>query len=90
MLAPRPVAFALATTPKIPLKFVNADPAIPTSSECTKSDYQLDARRTDTIATGVYCDGITVETGARLKLDPGTCILDRGNFEVNVSGTRRL
>jgi hypothetical protein len=64
-----------------------AELAIPTYSECTKSNYQLAAERSETISPGVYCGGIAVETGARLKLNPGTYILDRGNFAVNTNGT---
>jgi hypothetical protein len=38
---------------------------------------------------GIYCGGIEVAGGATLYLDPGTYILDRGNFVVSDNSTVR-
>ena len=72
-----------------------ADPytrlSMPTYSGCSRSRYTLDAGRTESISPGVYCGGIEVTGGATLNLEPGTYILDRGNFAVGgdsiVNGT---
>jgi len=55
---------------------------MPAFSGCTRNQYRLDARKTETISPGVYCGGIEVAGGATLNLDPGTYILDQGNFAV--------
>jgi hypothetical protein len=64
---------------------------IPPYPGCTRTLYRLDEQKTETISPGVYCGGIEVVGGATLNLDPGTYILDRGNFVVSgnstVSGT---
>jgi hypothetical protein len=36
---------------------------------------------------GVYCDGITVNSGATLTLNPRIYYFDRGTFSVNGDGT---
>jgi hypothetical protein len=60
---------------------------VPSYAGCTKDHYKLDARKTATISPGVYCGGIEVTGGATLNLDPGSYILDRGNFTVVAGGT---
>jgi hypothetical protein len=64
---------------------------VPAYPGCTRSRYRLDEHKTETILPGVYCGGIEVAGGAALNLEPGTYILDRGNFAVSgnstVSGT---
>ena len=64
---------------------------VPPYSGCTRTGYRLDEQKTETISPGVYCGGIEVAGGAILNLDPGTYILDRGNFVIGgnstVSGT---
>jgi hypothetical protein len=64
---------------------------IPRYRGCTRTRYRVDGKRTETISPGVYCSGIEVAGGATLNLDPGTYILDRGNFTVSdnsvVNGT---
>jgi hypothetical protein len=64
---------------------------VPSHPGCTRTRYRLDERKTETILPGTYCGGIAVAGGATLSLDPGTYILDRGNFTVSrdsaVNGT---
>jgi hypothetical protein len=64
---------------------------VPFYSGCTRIRYRLDGQKAETISPGVYCGGIEVAGGATLDLEPGTYILDRGNFTVDgnsaVSGT---
>jgi hypothetical protein len=60
---------------------------VPSYSGCTRSHYQLGAQRTETIAPGVYCGGIEVAGSATLNLDPGTYILDQGDFRVSGNAT---
>lgn len=49
---------------------------------CEETNYRVVANAEATASPGVYCGGITVESGATLTLNPGTYILDRGNFDV--------
>ena len=64
---------------------------VPSHPGCTQTRYRLDERKTETISPGIYCSGIEVAGGATLNLNPGTYILDRGNFTVSgnsaVNGT---
>jgi hypothetical protein len=64
-----------------------ADPYIglelPDFTGCTRTRYRLGERRIETISPGVYCGGIEVAGGATLNFDPGTYILDRGDFAVS-------
>jgi len=68
-----------------------ADPyallSVPTYSGCSRRHYTLDGGKTDEIFPGVYCGGIEVTGGATLNLEPGTYILDRGNFAVDGDST---
>jgi hypothetical protein len=68
-----------------------ADPyarlSVPSYSGCSKDHYKLDAGKTESISPGVYCGGIEVTGGATLNLEPGTYILDRGNFAVGGDST---
>jgi hypothetical protein len=68
-----------------------ADPyarlAVPAYPGCTRTRYRLDAQATETISPGIYCGGIEVTGGATLDLEPGTYILDRGNFAVSGNST---
>jgi hypothetical protein len=60
---------------------------LPAYSGCTRNHYKLDARKTESISPGVYCGGIEVTGGAALNLEPGSYILDRGNFAVDGNST---
>ena len=60
---------------------------LPAYPGCTRTRYRLDERKTETISPGIYCGGIEVAGGAALNLDPGTYILDRGNFRVSGNST---
>jgi hypothetical protein len=60
---------------------------VPSYPGCTRTRYRLDERKTETISPGIYCGGIEVAGGATLSLDPGTYILDRGNFAVGGNST---
>jgi hypothetical protein len=56
---------------------------VPAYPGCTRTRYRLGEQKTETISPGIYCGGIEVAGGATLNLDPGTYILDRGNFVVS-------
>ncbi len=60
---------------------------VPSYPGCTRTRYRLGERKTETISPGIYCGGIEVAGGAALNLDPGTYILDRGNFTVGGNST---
>ena len=64
---------------------------LPSYRGCKRTRYRVDGKKTETISPGVYCGGIEVAGGATLNLDPGTYILDWGNFTVSdnsaVNGT---
>jgi hypothetical protein len=60
---------------------------LPPYPGCTRTRYRLDERKAETISPGIYCGGIEIAGGAKLSLDPGTYILDRGNFSVRGNGT---
>jgi hypothetical protein len=60
---------------------------LPAYPGCTRTRYRLDKRKTETISPGIYCGGIDVAGSATLNLDPGTYILDRGNFSISGSST---
>jgi hypothetical protein len=62
---------------------------VPSFLGCRRTRYRLDERQTATISPGIYCGGIEVAGGATLNLDPGTYILDRGNFAVSGNSTVR-
>jgi hypothetical protein len=60
---------------------------LPTYPGCTRKRYRLDEGKTETVSPGIYCGGMEVSDGATLNLDPGTYILDRGNFTVSRDST---
>jgi hypothetical protein len=60
---------------------------VPSYPGCTRTRYRLGERKTETIPPGIYCGGIEVAGGATLSLDPGTYLLDRGNFTVSGNST---
>ena len=60
---------------------------VPAYTGCTRTRYRLEERKTETISSGIYCGGIEVAGGATLNLDPGTYILDRGDFTVSGNST---
>ena len=62
-----------------------ADVIIPPFSGCTKNNFT--AKTTTTIDPGVYCNGIAINAGANLTLNPGVYYLDRGSFSVNGGAT---
>jgi Flp pilus assembly protein TadG len=68
-----------------PLADPYADVSVPSFSGCT--DNKFTAKTTITIDPGVYCNGITVNAGAVLTLNPGIYYLDRGGLSVNGGGT---
>src|SRR5579875_453246 len=55
--------------------------AIPSYSGCNQTNYSLAPNTTATIAPGVYCGGMNIQ--GNLTLQPGTYIIDGGNFTVN-------
>jgi hypothetical protein len=60
---------------------------VPAYPGCTRTRYRLGEQKTEAISPGIYCGGIEVAGGATLNLDPGTYILDRGNFVVSDNST---
>jgi Flp pilus assembly protein TadG len=58
-----------------------ADVEFPSFSGCTQNKFT--AKSTVTIDPGVYCNGLTVNAGANLTLNPGIYYLDRGSLSVN-------
>jgi Flp pilus assembly protein TadG len=62
-----------------------ADVQMPSFSGCTQNN--LSVKTTATIDPGVYCNGISVNAGATLTLNPGIYFIDRGTFSVNGGGT---
>jgi hypothetical protein len=60
---------------------------VPAYPGCTRTRYRLGEQKTEIISPGIYCGGIEVAGGATLNLDPGTYILDRGNFVVSSNST---
>ena len=61
------------------------DVVMPPYSGCTKNN--LSVKAAVTIDPGVYCNGINVNAGGTLTLNPGTYFIDRGSFSVNGGGT---
>jgi hypothetical protein len=55
--------------------------AIPSYSGCNQTNYSLGPNTTATIAPGVYCGGMNIQ--GNLTLQPGTYIIEGGNFTVN-------
>ncbi len=60
---------------------------MPTYSGCNATNYAVNSGQTPTISPGVFCGGITVNGGGTLNLNPGTYIMDGGNFDVEGNGT---
>jgi len=59
--------------------------AIPSYSGCTKTNYSLGPNSSDTLSPGVYCGGMDIK--GTLTLNPGTYILDGGDFHANSTAT---
>ncbi|HJT42487.1 MAG TPA: pilus assembly protein TadG-related protein [Rhizomicrobium sp.] len=59
----------------------------PSFAGCT--DNNLVVKTTKTINPGVYCNGIQLNAGADLTLNPGTYYIDRGDLKVNGGATIR-
>ena len=62
-----------------------ADVQMPSVGGCTVNN--LNVKATTTIDPGVYCNGISVNAGGTLNLNPGVYIIDRGTFAVNGGAT---
>jgi Flp pilus assembly protein TadG len=62
-----------------------ADVQLPSYTGCTQNN--LSVKTTATIDPGVYCNGISVNAGATLTLNPGVYFIDRGTLSVNGGGT---
>lgn len=61
------------------------DTSFPSFSGCTQT--HLNINKSTTIDPGVYCNGLTVNAGATLALNPGIYYIDRGSFSVNGGAT---
>jgi len=62
-----------------------ADVTVPSYTGCRDTNVRV--RDAVTLDQGVYCNGITVNAGGVLTLNPGVYILDRGGLTVNGGGT---
>ena len=60
---------------------------MPSYSRRTRINYKLDKQKSETVSPGVYRGGIEVAGDATLNLEPGTYILDQGNFAVSGNAT---
>jgi hypothetical protein len=61
-----------------------ADMQVPSYSGCTQNN--LKVKNNTTIDPGVYCNGISINAGATLTLNPGVYVLDRGSLSINGGG----
>ena len=61
-----------------------ADVQVPSFSGCT--DNNLKVKNNTTIDPGVYCNGISINAGATLSLNPGVYFIDRGSLSINGGG----
>jgi Flp pilus assembly protein TadG len=62
-----------------------ANVAVPSFSGC--ADTNLKVKNDTTINPGVYCNGITINAGATLTLNPGVYYIDRGTLSINGGGS---
>lgn len=58
---------------------------VPSFSGCT--DTNVKVKVNTTIDPGVYCNGISINAGATLTLNPGVYYIDRGNLSINGGGS---
>ena len=58
---------------------------VPSFSGCAQNN--LKVKSNITIDPGVYCNGITINAGATLTLNPGIYFLDRGSLNINGGGS---
>lgn len=63
-----------------------ANVAIPSYSGCSSNNYSLNSGNV-TINPGTYCGGISVKSKAKLNLNPGVYIMDRGDFSATAQTT---
>jgi Flp pilus assembly protein TadG len=61
-----------------------ANVAVPSFSGCADND--LKVKNDTTINPGVYCNGIGINAGATLTLNPGIYYIDRGALSINGGG----
>lgn len=65
--------------------------AVPPIGPCTKTGYKVTGGASVTLSPGVYCNGIVATGNSRIRLNPGTYIIDRGSLSVSggssLSGT---
>jgi len=57
----------------------------PSFSGCNYNNYS--AKNTVTLSPGVYCNGLSLNAGANVTLQPGTYYIDRGSLSVNGGAT---
>src|SRR5207237_8431982 len=62
-----------------------ADAHFPIPGACTHQNFK--AKDTITIDPGVYCDGINLNAGANVTMNPGIYYLDGGSLTVNGGAT---
>ena len=67
-----------------PLTDPYASVQVPSFSGC--ADNNLKVKVNSTIDPGVYCNGISINAGATLTLNPGIYYIDRGNLTINGGG----
>lgn len=58
---------------------------VPTFSGCDHNNEKV--MGDETLNEGVYCGGLRVQAGGIARLNPGTYIMDRGDFDIKGGGT---
>lgn len=61
-----------------------ADVQVPSFSGCAQTNFKV--KSDTTIDAGVYCNGISINAGATLTLNPGVYFIDRGSLSINGGG----
>lgn len=69
-------------TGTIPLDDPYADVPFPPSSSCNYSNVKITGQ-TVTLTPGVYCGGLTLKAGAKVRLEPGIYVMKDGPLWVN-------
>jgi len=62
-----------------------ANKSVPSYSGCDHHNFS--SKKTETISPGVYCGGMSLNSGANVTLSPGIYYLDQGSLTVNGGAT---
>lgn len=81
-ISARDVTLAEGVSSKLaPIRDPYDDLRVPSYGGCTQS--KLNVKKTATLDPGVYCEGLTVNAGANVTLNPGVYYIDRGTLSIN-------